>query len=64
MEINEIIDLKKRNAVRKKKKPEAQRDWKRPYTTLLVGWLVGWLVGFYGISTFVGYLTPNPFLYK
>ena len=23
---------------------------------------VGWLVGFYGISTFVGYLTPNPFL--
>ena len=26
--------------------------------------LRGWLVGFYGISTFVGYLTPNPFLYK
>ena len=24
---------------------------------------VGWL-GFYGISTFVGYLTPNPFLCK
>ena len=23
-----------------------------------------WLVGFNGISTFVGYLTPNPFLYK
>ena len=23
-----------------------------------------WLVGFYGISTFVGYLMPNPFLYK
>ena len=21
----------------------------------------GWLVGFYGISTFAGYLTPNPF---
>ena len=21
-------------------------------------------VGFYGISTFVGYLTPNPFLWK
>ena len=31
---------------------------------LLVGWLVGWLVGFYGISTFVGYLMLNPFLYK
>ena len=26
------------------------------------GWFVGWLVWFYGISTFVGYLTPNPFL--
>ena len=26
--------------------------------------LIGWLFGFYGISTFVGYLTPNPFLYK
>ena len=25
----------------------------------VVGWLVGWLVGFYGVSTFVGYLTPN-----
>ncbi len=25
------------------------------------GWLVGRLVGFYGISIFVGYLTPNPF---
>ena len=25
---------------------------------------IGWLVGFYGISTFVGYLTLNPFLYK
>ena len=23
--------------------------------------MVGWLVGFYGISTFAGYLTPNPF---
>ena len=27
-------------------------------------WLVGWLVSFYGISTFVGYLMPNTFLYK
>ena len=24
----------------------------------------GWLVGFYGISTFVGYSMPDPFLYK
>ena len=29
--------------------------------SLSVGWLVGWL---YGISTFVGYLTPNSFLCK
>ena len=28
-------------------------------------WLVvGWLVGFYGISTFIGYLTQKPFLCK
>ena len=26
--------------------------------------LVGWFVGFYGISTSVGYFTPNPFLCK
>ena len=26
--------------------------------------LVGWLFEFYGISTFLGYLTPNLFLYK
>ena len=26
-----------------------------------VSMLVSWLVGFYGKSTFVGYLTPNPF---
>ena len=25
---------------------------------------VGWLFGFYGISTFIGYLMPNPLLYK
>ena len=23
-----------------------------------------WFIGFYGISTFVGYLTPNPFLFR
>ena len=26
--------------------------------------VVSWLVGFYSISTFVGYLMPNPFLNK
>ena len=25
---------------------------------------IDWLVWFYGISTFVGYLTPNPYLWK
>ena len=29
-----------------------------------IRWFDSWLVGFYGISTFVGYLTPNPFLCK
>ena len=27
-------------------------------------WLVGWLYGFYGISTFVDYLTPITIFYK
>ena len=32
----------------------------------MCGWLVddGWLAVFYGILTLVGYLMPNPFLYK
>ena len=31
----------------------------------MIGWLVGWLVGFYGISTFVYYIMPNPvYTYK
>ena len=30
----------------------------------LMSGLVGWLFRFYGISTFVGYSMPNPFLYK
>ena len=25
---------------------------------------VGWLVGFYDISIYIGYLMPNPFLFK
>ena len=31
---------------------------------LMCDWLFACLFGFYGISTFVGYLIPNPFLYK
>ena len=27
----------------------------------IVGYLMVWFGGFYGISTFVGYLMPNPF---
>ena len=34
-----------------------------PGIAAIVG-LTGWLFGFYGISTIVGYLMPNPFLYK
>ena len=30
----------------------------------ITGRLVGWLFGFYDISTYVFYLTPNPFLWK
>ena len=44
---------------KKDKSQSEESDWSlNPLTT------VGWYVGFYGISTFVGYLTPNPFLYK
>ena len=32
--------------------------------TQCLGYLVGWLVRFSSISTFVGYLTPNPFSWK
>ena len=35
-----------------------------PLQEIKLAKLVGWFVGFYGISTFVGYLTPNPFLCK
>ena len=34
------------------------------YTAIGKRLLVGWLVGIYGISTIVGYLTPNPFLWE
>ena len=30
----------------------------------LAPYLLVWFFWFYGISTFVGYLTPNPFLCK
>ena len=37
------------------------RQWFGRFKPLPAKELVGWLVGFYGISTFVGYLTPNLF---
>ena len=40
-----------------------QHDTKCPHRVNGCKFLV-WFVGFYGISTFVGYLTPNPFLCK
>ena len=41
---------------------EEQNDMQRGRIKEKIDCLVGWLVGFYGISTFFGYLTPNPFL--
>ena len=35
-----------------------------PWTGVAPSSTTRWLVGFYGISPFVGYLMPNPFLYK
>ena len=35
----------------------------RAYIYIYIGWVGGWMC-FYGISTFVVYLTPNPFLWK
>ena len=57
-------------AVKNNQSKRLQREtytWKRlenpqPEIWFSLVWL-GW-VGFYGISTFVGYLMPNPFLYK
>ena len=40
--------------------------WRGGYGMLIfAGYLMaGWLFGVFGISTFVGDLTPNPFLWK
>ena len=43
---------------------EHDMTWELEYLfESVIEWLV-WFGGFYGISTFVGYLTPNPFLCK
>ena len=45
--------------------PNLKLYFKQALCSSFARWLVGWLVvRFYGISTFVGYLMPNPFLYK
>ena len=48
-------------------KESAFLKWKPGFLVIYIVWLgtqdgLVWFVGFYGISTFVGYLTPNPFL--
>ncbi len=42
-------------------RPNTDTAWKKYY---FISFGLVWFVGFYGISTFVGYLTPNPFLSK
>ena len=46
---------KRKKTVKKEENESKNKEKKRK---------IGWLFGFYGISTFVGYLTPNPFLSK
>ena len=40
------------------------KETDKDFFVLLFLLAFGLLFGFHGISTFVGYLTPNPFLYK
>ena len=40
--------------------PEVKFETHGYFQSLTLGWLFGWLVVFYGISTLVGYLKPNP----
>ena len=63
---NAIINVKK-NPPPKKKKCEFEIKFRSKSIELFFAWFkldVGWLFGLYGISTFVGYLTQNPFSYK
>ena len=53
------------NLSKKMRRKKILRDFEtQTDNTISDGWLVGWLNGFYGISTFVGYLTPNQFFSK
>ena len=47
----------------RKKERKKERKCKKKARNIYIK-LVGWFVGFYGISTFLGHLTPNPFLCK
>ena len=58
----EILKIKNKNQNRILKKKKFFK-WKN-FTLNRKCKRKDWLVGFYGMSTFVGYLTPIPFLYK
>ena len=59
LEYADCISLKRGNPPLKKRFPK--HDTKLYLMIRVQFWMVGWLFGFYGISTFVGYLTPNLF---
>ena len=52
---------KKKNGMNDDKSEKESWKKKKGETFVKIVWLV---VGFYGISTFVGYLMPTPFLCK
>ena len=60
--IYENITMSRKKDTSSKQKENMVKLLSGENTTLEI--VVGWLVGFYGISTFVGYLISNPFLYK
>ena len=58
------IDLFKKNQFRIRTQFKCKYSLIAEKTFLFQAIQFSWLVGFYGISNFVGYLTPSPFLCK
>ena len=56
--------LKHKYSIRKSSKERKDVDLELKFLKHIEFQGLVWFVGFYGISTFVGYLTPNPFLCK